>query len=188
MKKKNDALAPKTSPRPPRKTADVGKWGGVTTNGIEGNMNIFQSMRSANARGLDKDQLNEAKRATFDKKIDKSLAEDRGIRDLEKALEQGRAADRLVKERNNEALDAAAAAGDKRLRGRVGPAPTPKPPRVGPHNMGRAPGAGGYLDNDSSTGADKFGGMKKGGAVRVEGYKNGGCVMAGRGSKYKGQM
>jgi hypothetical protein len=156
-------------------------------------MDQGQKYRAANARGLDEDQLRKAKRATGEKLLDKMFAS--GIRFAETPNDKGdlpisaRANNELNAQKRSNALDAAAAAGDKRLKGRVGPAPTPKPPRVGPHNMGRAPGAGGYLDNDSSTGADKFGGMKKGGVVKVEkGYKNGGCVMAGRGSKYKGQM
>lgn len=40
----------------------------------------------------------------------------------------------------------------------------------------------------TSSGKDMGKTMKKAGGGMVTGYKNGGCVMSGRGSKYKGSM
>lgn len=171
MKKKNDALAPKTSPRPPRKTADVGKWRGVkTTNYRTGEqtnpMEMGQQIRSANARGLDKEQLNSAK-------VTSKYKKDLAVSQLKETLRQGKKA----------ALDQAAAAEtklmttkirdaymdkelDKTMHRRASDRPpaTSKPPRAGHHPT--PSGAGGWLDNDSSTGAGNYSGYKKGGVVK----------------------
>jgi hypothetical protein len=139
-------LAPTTSPRPPKKTADVGKWRGVkTTNYRTGEqtnpMEMGQQIRSANARGLDREQLAEAKYA---------------------ASSEGRA------ER-----DAKLASANKNMVGRSGApsgtfAKVPEAPRMGHHPT--PSGAGGWLDNDSSTGAGNYSGYKKGGkAEKFEG-------------------
>ena len=135
-------LAPKTSPFPPKKTADVGKWRGVkTTNYRTGEqtnpMEMGQQIRSANARGLDREQLAEAKYA---------------------ASSEGRA------ER-----DAKLASANKNMVGRSGApsgtfAKVPEAPRMGHHPT--PSGAGGWLDNDSSTGAGNYSGYKKGGMAK----------------------
>jgi len=153
--------------RPPKRPAGL-KKGGVTTDGIEGNMNVFQMKRSANARGFDQKQLNNAKSATQDKIAAKDFAKHKAIHNLIQTADQGRILDMIAKEKASAALDAAAAAGDKRLKGRVGPAPIPKAPRMGHHPAPN--GAGSWLDRDSSTGNSNYSGYKKGGkAEKFEG-------------------
>ena len=114
-------------------------------------------MRAANARGLDKEQLNSAK-------VTSKYKKDLAVSQLKQTLRQGEKA----------ALDHAAAAEtklmdkklDKTMHRRASDRPPviSKPPRAGHHPT--PSGAGGYLDNDSSTGAGNYTGYKKGGVVK----------------------